>query len=35
MKLAAVLVALAIVVIVWRSQHGVEIWHAAADHPPA
>jgi hypothetical protein len=22
-----------VVVIVWRSRHGVEVWHAAADAP--
>ena len=25
--------AVAIAVIVWRSRHGVEVWHAAADVP--
>jgi hypothetical protein len=23
----------AVAVIVWRSRHGVEVWHAAADAP--
>jgi hypothetical protein len=23
----------AVAVIVWRSRHGVEVWHAAADGP--
>ena len=26
-------VAAAVAVIVWRSRHGVEVWHAAADAP--
>jgi hypothetical protein len=24
---------IAVAVIVWRSRHGVEVWHAAADAP--
>jgi hypothetical protein len=23
----------AVVVMIWRSRHGVEVWHAAADAP--
>jgi hypothetical protein len=23
----------AVVVVIWRSRHGVEVWHAAADAP--
>jgi hypothetical protein len=26
-------VAIAVAVIVWRSQHSVEVWHTAADTP--
>ncbi len=26
-------IAAAVAVIVWRSRHGVEVWHAAADAP--
>jgi hypothetical protein len=35
MRLVAVLAGIAAVValIVWRSRHGVEVWHAAADAP--
>jgi hypothetical protein len=31
MKLVLLLAAIAVAVIVWRSRHGVEVWHAAAD----
>jgi hypothetical protein len=30
-KLALVLAAVAVAVIVWRSQHGPEVWHVATD----
>jgi hypothetical protein len=33
MKLAVVLAAVTVVVLVWRSRHGVEVWHVAADQP--
>jgi hypothetical protein len=33
MRLVFVVAAVVIAVIVWRSQHGVEVWHAAADLP--
>jgi hypothetical protein len=33
MRLAVLFAAVAIAVIVWRSRHGVEVWHAAADAP--
>jgi hypothetical protein len=33
MKLVLLLAAIAVAVIVWRSRHGVEVWHAAADPP--
>jgi hypothetical protein len=31
--LVATGVALAVTVMIWRSRHGVEVWHAAADVP--
>ena len=31
--LLATAVVAAVAVIVWRSRHGVEVWHAAADAP--
>jgi hypothetical protein len=33
MRLVLVLAAAAVAVMVWRSRHGVEVWHAAADQP--
>ncbi len=33
MRLALLFAAVAVAVIVWRSRHGVEVWHAAADVP--
>jgi hypothetical protein len=33
MRLVVLCSAVAIAVIVWRSRHGVEVWHAAADAP--
>jgi hypothetical protein len=33
MRLALLLVAVAVAVIVWRSRRGVEVWHVAADQP--
>ncbi len=33
MRLVALFAAVAVAVIVWRSRHGVEVWHAAADVP--
>jgi hypothetical protein len=33
MRLALLLAAVGVAVIVWRSRHGVEVWHAAADQP--
>jgi hypothetical protein len=36
MKLVLVLatgIAAAVAVMMWRSRHGVEVWHAAADAP--
>jgi hypothetical protein len=33
LRLVFVIAAVAIAVIVWRSRHGVEVWHAAADVP--
>ncbi len=33
MRLVLVLAAAAVAVIVWRSRHGVEVWHVAADQP--
>jgi hypothetical protein len=33
LRLVFLLAAIAVAVIVWRSQHGVEVWHAAADVP--
>jgi hypothetical protein len=33
MRLVLLFVAVAVAVIVWRSRHGVEVWHAAADVP--
>jgi protein-S-isoprenylcysteine O-methyltransferase Ste14 len=31
MRLALLIVALAVVVSVWRSRRGVEVWHVAVD----
>jgi hypothetical protein len=36
MRLAVLLatgIAAAVAVMIWRSRHGVEVWHAAADAP--
>jgi hypothetical protein len=33
LRLVFVLAAIAVAVLVWRSRHGVEVWHAAADAP--
>jgi hypothetical protein len=33
MRLVLLFAAVAVTVIVWRSRHGVEVWHAAADVP--
>jgi hypothetical protein len=33
LRLVFVVVAVAVAVIVWRSRHSVEVWHAAADAP--
>lgn len=33
MRLVVLFAAIAVAVIVWRSRHGVEVWHAAADVP--
>jgi hypothetical protein len=33
MRLVVLFAAVALAVIVWRSRHGVEVWHAAADAP--
>jgi hypothetical protein len=36
MRLVLVLatgIAAAVVLMIWRSRHGVEVWHAAADAP--
>ncbi|MDT5183829.1 MAG: hypothetical protein QOI29_1987 [Mycobacterium sp.] len=33
MRLVLLFAAVAVAVIVWRSRHGVEVWHAAADAP--
>ena len=33
MRLLLVLAAAVVAVLVWRSRHGVEVWHAAADQP--
>ena len=33
MRLVVLFAAVAAAVIVWRSRHGVEVWHAAADVP--
>ena len=33
MRLVLVLAAAAVAVMMWRSRHGVEVWHAAADQP--
>ena len=33
MRLVLLLGAAAVAVIVWRSRHGVEVWHVAADQP--
>jgi hypothetical protein len=33
MRLVVLFAAVAIAVIIWRSRHGVEVWHAAADAP--
>ena len=31
--LLATAIAVAVAVTIWRSRHGVEVWHAAADAP--
>jgi protein-S-isoprenylcysteine O-methyltransferase Ste14 len=31
MRLAVLIIALAILVLVWRSRRGVEVWHVAVD----
>jgi hypothetical protein len=31
--IATGIVAAVAVIVVWRSRHGVEVWHAAADAP--
>ena len=33
MRLVVLFAAVAVAVIVWRSRHGVEVWHSAADAP--
>jgi hypothetical protein len=33
LRLVFVLAAIAVAVLVWRSRHGVEVWHTAADVP--
>ena len=33
MRLVLVLAAAAVAVMMWRSRHGVEVWHVAADQP--
>jgi hypothetical protein len=33
MRLVVLFAAVAVAVIVWRSRHGGEVWHAAADAP--
>ncbi len=33
MRLVVLVAAVAVAVIIWRSRHGVEVWHAAADVP--
>jgi len=33
MRLVVLFAAVTVAVIVWRSRHGVEVWHAAADAP--
>jgi hypothetical protein len=33
MKLVLLLAAAVVAVIVWRSRHGAEVWHTAADAP--
>jgi hypothetical protein len=33
MVLFATAIAAAVAVMIWRSRHGVEVWHAAADVP--
>ena len=33
MRLVLLLAAAAVAVIVWRTRHGAEVWHAAADAP--
>jgi hypothetical protein len=33
LRLVVLFAAVAVAVIVWRSRHGVEVWHAAADAP--
>jgi hypothetical protein len=33
MRLVVLFAAVAVAVIAWRSRHGVEVWHAAADAP--
>ena len=33
MRLVVLFAAVAFALIVWRSRHGVEVWHSAADTP--
>lgn len=33
--LIATAIVAAVSVAVWRSRHGIEVWHAAPDAPPA
>jgi hypothetical protein len=33
MRLLVVLAAVIVAVLVWRSRHGAEVWHLAADQP--
>jgi len=33
MRLLVLSAVIAVAVVVWRSRHGVEVWHAAADAP--
>jgi hypothetical protein len=33
MRLVLLLLAVAVAVLVWRSRHGAEVWHVAAEQP--
>ena len=33
MRVAVLLAMVAVIVLVWRSRRGVEVWHMAADQP--